>query len=45
MSYRFPSGFTNVAKPIGWDYCKTPKGEQEKYDRNKIVEEGPISNV
>ena len=42
MEYRFPSGFVAIAKPIGWEYAKTLKGDQEKYDKNKIIEEGPV---
>ena len=45
LDNRFPSGFTLVAKPLGWEYAKTLKGEQEKYDRDKIIEEGPICEL
>lgn len=45
MSYRFPSGFTTVAKPIGWDYAKSENNDQLKYDREKIMKEGPIDNI
>ena len=45
MSFRFPSGFTSVAKPLGWEYLKDAKGEQEKYDRQKIFTEGPINDI
>ena len=45
MSFRFPCGFTSVAKPLGWEYLKDAKGEQEKYDRHKIITEGPINDI
>ena len=45
MSYRFPSGFTTVAKPIGWEYAKAENNDQMKCDREKILSEGPVSNI
>lgn len=44
MELRFPSGFTSVAEPLGWKYCKDTKGEQEKCDKDIIMEEGPMSD-
>ena len=45
MDFKFPSGFVNVAKPIGWEYKKDTKGEQEKCDKNKIIQEGPYVDI
>ena len=45
MDFKFPSGFINVAKPLGWNYRKDTKGEQEKCDKNKIILEGPFINI
>lgn len=45
MDYRFPSGFTAIAQPIGWTYAKDTKGEQDKYDRKAIIKEGPIQTI
>lgn len=40
-----PSGFIDVAKPLGWDFAKTKDGDQEKYSQQKIMIEGPVKEI
>jgi glycosyltransferase involved in cell wall biosynthesis len=44
-SREFPSSFTDITFPIGWDYAKEPNGEQKKYPQSKIIEEGPSEDI
>jgi hypothetical protein len=44
-SRTMPSGFKDLAKPIGWNYAKDSLGDQLKYPQAKIIEEGPISEI
>lgn len=41
LSYQqqqYACSFPDVANPLGWDFTKTPTGDQVKYSQNKIVE-------
>jgi len=39
-----PLGFIDVCNPLGWSY-QTINGDQSKYPQNKVLIEGPISNL
>jgi len=39
-----PASFSELAKPIGWDYRKDASGDMYKYDKIKIRQEGPATN-
>jgi hypothetical protein len=40
-----PSGFINVAKPLGWSYKTDLNGDQMKYPQSSIIQEGPVAEV
>lgn len=40
-----PLGYIDIAKPIGWDYARTPDGDQAKYPQHRILLEGPVSEI
>tara|TARA_Y100000034_G_scaffold132417_1_gene195349 strand:- start:145 stop:1071 length:927 start_codon:yes stop_codon:yes gene_type:complete len=41
----FPRSFTDLAKPLGWDYAKEADGEQRKYPWSEIEKEGPSKPI
>tara|TARA_R110000824_G_scaffold22535_4_gene82391 strand:+ start:1639 stop:2544 length:906 start_codon:yes stop_codon:yes gene_type:complete len=41
---KLPAAFVDVAKPIKWEYQKSPEGDQIKYAQSKVLVNGPISN-
>jgi len=45
ITRKYPSGFVDVAFPIGWSYAKNPEGDQEKYSQQKIMIEGPVREI
>ena len=39
QSSDFPLSFTEIARPLGWDYAKDQFGDQKKYNQREIMEQ------
>lgn len=45
VSSTSPAGYIDIAMPIGWQYARSLEGDQEKYPQQKILLEGPVSEI
>lgn len=43
-SFPIPVSFNETARPIGWSLARDDNGDMKKFDRSRVILEGPFSN-